>query len=364
MPYMTREACKQDLAMLISLLPNLRYVDLADGVYQDDPSCASLKAILYTRCPDLRKMTWVGGSEKNFVDLWMDPPWLSLEVVELTEMKVENRDLVRVLACMPYLKVLKMKSMPWTSDAVFDSTSTDVGLFPALRCFTIEDTGSISIQGLCSYLSRKIVAETLQTLTITNSAICAHLMHRILALATSLTSLTICEQVSRTIPRTDVPLLSSKSLTRLRYEITDDNSSTRNLAKPSPSYYAYLSESLWDGGMPSLKALFVREASFHTRLQDDKSTAGVFTFSGLTRKMSVFTKGVDQMEWMKYQICTLANGNLIVKPVYNFPAASRSRFLADEAGASSARRSFLTIPPEAECGRKKEKKRSRQDLWR
>ena len=358
MPYMTRETCKQDLARLVSLLPNLRYVDLPDGVYQDDPSCASLKAILYTRCPELQKMTWVSGSEKNFVDLWVEPPWLKLEVVELSEMKVENPDLVRVLSSMPYLKNLKVKAMPWTSDAIFDSTSTDVGLFPALQTFEIEDISQVTIDGLCAYLSRPAVASSLQTLAITNSEnVPAHLLHRVLALATSLTALTIREQVSRTIPRTDVPLFSSQSLRSLSYEITD-NTLTKNLAKPSPSYYAYLSESLWDAGLPKLKTLRVRETTFHNRLQNDKAkkAGGAFnTAVGWAQELDVYSKGPDHMEWARYRVSEARGGNVVVKPVSERTTMQNR---ADVGG-----RMYLAVPADDDLS-KKEKRRSRQDLWR
>ena len=367
MPYMTRETCKQDLARLVSLLPNLRYVDLPDGVYQDDSSCASLKAILYTRCPDLRKMTWFGGSERNFVDLWIEPPWIGLEVVELTEMKVENRDLVRVLSSMPYLTNLKMSSMPWTTDAIFDSTTTDVGLFPALQALTIEDTPSITIDGLTTHLTRPIVSETLKALTIADTSIPVHLLHQILPLATRLTSLSIRAQVSRTIPHLDVPLLASASLTHLAYEITDDDTSTKSLAKPSPSYYTYLFESLWDGGMPKLKNLYVREPTFHTRFQNKKASAGGLAATGWTREVYLHTKGMEHLEWIKYSIGDVGGG-LLILPSSKGGAGSHASFLVDPSdgsGGGYCGAGFLAIPGEAgECTPGKRERRSRADLWR
>lgn len=367
MPYMARETCKQDLARLVSLLPNLRYVDLPDGVYQDDSSCASLKAILYTRCPDLRKMSWVGGSEKNFVDLWIEPPWVGLEVVELTEMKVENRDLVRVLSSMPYLTNLKMRSMPWTTDAVFDSTTTDVGIFPALQTLTIEDTPSITIDGITTYLTRPIVSETLKALTIADTPIPVHLLHQILPLAIRLTSLSIRAQVSRTIPHRDVPLLASASLIHLAYEITDDDTSTKSLAKPSPSYYAYLFESLWNGGMPKLKNLYVREPTFHARFQNYKASTGGSAATGWTREVCLHAKGMEHLEWTKYSIGDVG-GDLRVLPSPKVGAGSRASFLVDPgdgSGGGYGGAGFLAIPDGAgESTSSKRKRKSRVDMWR
>ncbi|CUS08463.1 unnamed protein product [Tuber aestivum] len=368
-PYMTRETCKQDLAPLVSLLPNLRYVDLPEGVYQDDPSCASLKAILYTRCPDLRKMSWAGGSEKGFVHLWIEPPWLCLQVVELTDMRVENQDLVRVLSSMPYLTNLKIKSMPWTTDAIFDSTATDAGPLPALQTLTIEDTPSITIAGLTAYLARPVASETLETLTITNTPIPVHSLHQILPLATRLTSLSIRAQVSRTISRQDVPLLASASLTHLAYDITDDDTSAKSLAKPSPSYYAYLSESLWDGGMPELKTLYVREPAFPARLQNDKASARASAATGWKRGLYLHTKGMEHLEWTKYSVRGVGRGLLVLPTPGGGGACSRASFFADPGdgnGGGKGRASFPGMPGDAEehTPGKRERRKSRVDLWR
>lgn len=351
-PYMTRETCKQDLARLVSLLPNLRYVDLPDGIYHDDSSCASLKAILYTRCPDLRKMTWVTGSEKNFVDLWVEPPWLSLEVVELSGMKVENENLVQVLASLPNLKHLKLKAMEWTSNEIFDP-AFETGWFPTVKNLELEGETGITIDGLSNYLSRSEVSQTLESLTLNNTPIPAHLLYRVLLQATSLTSLSVRETVARTIPRTDVHLLASNTLTSLTYEIIDDDS---RMSKPSQSYYAYLSESLWDGGLPSLVNLYVRETTFHQRLQSDRASAGVFATSGWTQRMMVYEKGPDHMDWTKYKVGTVGNGNLLVSPVYERP---RSAVFAPDSDSDN-KGSMLTVPGSG----MKSKRSSRSDLWR
>ncbi|RQM08592.1 hypothetical protein DH86_00000317, partial [Scytalidium sp. 3C] len=42
-PYMTRETCKPDLARVAAVASNLRYLDLPEGFYSDDPSCNTLK---------------------------------------------------------------------------------------------------------------------------------------------------------------------------------------------------------------------------------------------------------------------------------------------------------------------------------
>ncbi|KAL7266982.1 hypothetical protein RUND412_010450 [Rhizina undulata] len=378
MPYMTRETCKQDLARLVSLLPNLRYVDLPDGVYQDDPSCASLKSILYTRCPDIRKMCWHAGSERNFADLWAEPPWLALEVVELSEMRVDNADLVQVLATLTTLRDLKLKFMPWTTDAIFDCTST-VGLFPAVKHLTLEEMPNISIDGLTTYLSRPEVQKNLEELTLIRDAnIQPHLLHAVVSLAPSLKSLKIQASVDQQIPRFGLPLISSRSLRELAYEIVDDEAS-KGLSKPSPSFYSYLSESIWDNQLPALKNLYVREHNFQERLKDDLASAGMFALPGLTQKITVYSKGAEHLDWTEYIVGGGQNpGEVLVKPIFR-PERPRSLLLDMENGrrnsgfsVGSAGAGFLTVPGDGERSPglspsmmlNREARGSRQDLWR
>ncbi|PWW71846.1 hypothetical protein C7212DRAFT_360368 [Tuber magnatum] len=164
-PYMARETYKQDLARPVSLSPNL---------------------------------SWVGGSGGVF-NLWIEPPWLYLQVVDLTDMGVENQDLVRMLSSIPYLTNLKMKSTPRTTDAVSNPTTTNAGLSLALQTFAIQGIPFITID------------RTLERLTITNTPIPVHFLHQILPLATHLISLSIRPQVLRTISHQGVPLLASRT---------------------------------------------------------------------------------------------------------------------------------------------------------
>lgn len=329
MPYMTRETCKADLARLVSLTPELRYCDVPEGVFSDDVSCAGLKAILYARCSELRKMAWTTGSEKNFVDLWAQTPWRNLEVVNLTSLRIENADLVRVLNSLPALQDLALKGLPWISDAVFDATPNPAGLFPALARLAFEDTTvALTLEGFKTYLSRPLVAASLTELSLTNTAISPQSLHELLSWCPSLESLTFRDVVARTLPAPEPPHLKSRALTTLRFEITSDPSS-RSLALPTPSYYSYLASSLLSSSLPKLTSLYVRESEFAERLAGHAST--------LSHPLTIHTKSADQdhLDWNKFLILPpitsrtpggRGSGGLEVRALWEMP---RNSLVAD-----------------------------------
>jgi hypothetical protein len=322
-PYMTRETCIADHARLVSLTPELRYCDVADGVFSDDASCAGLKAILYARCPELRKMTWTTGSEKNFVDLWVQPPWRNLEVVNLTSLRVENADIVRMLNSLPTLHDLTLKALPWITDPIFDPTPNPTGVFPALSTLALEDVTTISFSGLKMYLSRPMISASLTKLSLSHSSILPQQLPHLLAAAVSLESLSFLTTVTRALPTPEPPLLKSKTLKMLRYEIINDSSS-KSLAEPTPSYYSYLASSLLSGSLSALTSLYVREPEFAERLEGHSSA--------LTHQLTIHTKSADHLDWVKFLIlppsrATIGGrGQLEVKAVWEMP---RNSLVAD-----------------------------------
>src|SRR5687768_7158801 len=76
MPYMLRESCQVDLAKTIAVTPNLRYVDLPEGLFTDDPSFLTLRLEVQARCLHLRKMTYMGGSERSLQALASGTVWI------------------------------------------------------------------------------------------------------------------------------------------------------------------------------------------------------------------------------------------------------------------------------------------------
>jgi hypothetical protein len=324
-PYMTRETCIADHARLVSLTPEMRYCDMAEGVFSDDNTCVGLKAILYARCPELRKMTWTTGSEKNFADLWQQQPWRNLEVVKLDSMRIENGDLLRVLNSLPALHDLTLKSLPWITDNIFTPTFTNG--FPALQTLILDDLETLSSAALLSYLSRPIVSASLTSLSILNTPLPPGSLAAILLASTSLESLHYATTVTRAFSDSSPEPLRSISLRKLHYEITPCPS-VKGLSTPTPSYYHYLASSILSQSLPSLSSLFVRESEFVDRLEGHLVSFEV--------PLTVHTKSADHLDWSKYLIpatsdpSSSANGpnhaGLEVKAVWEMP---RNSLVAD-----------------------------------
>lgn len=140
LPYMTRETSKADLARAVSVLPNLRYVDLPDGFYSGDSGSHTLRQELQVRGANLRKMKYDAGSEQLFESL-LQGYWQRLEVIELNRLRIEPVTLRRILACLPSLSNLKMSESPWLNDSVFES-APGVAEFPALERLTLDEMPS------------------------------------------------------------------------------------------------------------------------------------------------------------------------------------------------------------------------------
>ncbi len=179
MPYMTRETCKADLARTVSVLPNLRHVDLPEGFYSDDPSTSALKQELQARCHDLRKMRYHGGSEQSFTSLAHSRPWQRLEILELSNLMIEPNTLLYVLNSFPALYQLKIVDAPWLSDSVFQMTSS-LPPFPPLHNLSIKNAPNLTAGGLQAYLSRLEVREALEILYLTLTGVLPHTIHLVL----------------------------------------------------------------------------------------------------------------------------------------------------------------------------------------
>ncbi|KAI9882507.1 MAG: zinc-finger protein [Watsoniomyces obsoletus] len=313
--YMTREVCKADLARTVSVLPNLQYVDLPEGFFADDNSCTTLRTELQARCPDIRRMKYTAGGEHMFTYLSTRRTWQSLEVLELAALNAEPAMLVRVLGSLLTLHELKMSDMSWVDDTLFD-TIPGYPSFPPLHKLSLENMSSLSASGLVTYLSRPETREVLSSLTLRDTDIHPASLHSILAQAPYLTHLSIIETVSRSFPSDSVPLMASTSLVALHYEIMSARSMAQSMQPPSKSYYAYLAQSLHANALPSLRALYVRDADFPETLilepprpgfaqMDDHynpmssaaGRAGAAAARGFTQELEVYSKGLDELEW-------------------------------------------------------------------
>ena len=256
-PYMTRETCKPDLARTVHVTPNLRYVDLPEGIFMDDPSCNTLKQEVERRCPDLRKMCYMGGAERSLELLINGNIWTNLEVLELTRLNMDPTILRSVLGSLPHLRALKITDMRAFNDDLF-RPSERLPPWPALTELIFENTPNLTAEGLVAYLFRSDIQDSLKTLSLTTTGVHPSTLHRILAVAPALQNLSITESVSTSFPANhNIQPLNSASLKIFHYEITAVTSAN-TYASATASYYDYLRSSLLSGGLPTLNELYVR----------------------------------------------------------------------------------------------------------
>jgi hypothetical protein len=359
MPYMTRETCKADLAKTVSVLPNLRYVDLPEGFFTDDPSCHMLRQELQARCPDIRRMKYVSGSEQSLINLAQVRCWEGLEVVELSQLNIDTAELLKSLSSLPAVRHVKINELPWLDDAILQVTSGPAR-FPPLQKLDLHKVPGITSSGLTAYLSRPEVRENLSALNMSDCGVLPSSLHEILASAPYLTHLSITETVSHPFPAEPIPPLTSRSLKTFHYEITSAIGS-HGIAKPHHSYYTYLTESLWSGSLPALRALYVRDDDFPELLvaRAPRMRAGEWK-----QPLDIFTKGLDEVEWKFSSLGATTDLGLSPPraPSLSTPwggEARRSVVVGDGLGG------FLAVPMESPRDQSKSvQRRSREDLWR
>ncbi|KAI1214507.1 uncharacterized protein F4807DRAFT_258 [Annulohypoxylon truncatum] len=261
-PYMLRESSTSTLARTIAVLPNLRYVDLPEGLFSDDPAYHTLKLEVQARCPDLRKMTYIGGSERSLEALSRGNVWPNLEVLELTRINMDPAMLRHVLSMLRHLRALKVSDCRILDDDIFKYNDT-LAAFPALEEMILIDTPKLTSGGLVAYLSRDETQRQLKVLSLSNTGVQASTLHDVLAHAPNLTALSIIDQVDSPFPSHSGPLppLTNWSLQTLRFEITA-SPATASYASITSGYYNYLASSLFAGGLPRLSAVYVRDQDF------------------------------------------------------------------------------------------------------
>jgi len=310
MPYMTRESYKSDLARTVSVLPNLRYVDLPEGFFSDDPSCDTLKQELQSRCGDIRRMRYCDGGEGSFTMLQRRRQWQNLEVLELSHLAIEPAILVNVLASFPALHEVTLDSLPLLDDTVFNY-NPEAAPFPPMASLTLENTPNVSADGLVVYLSRKDTREVFTSIRLVNTGILPSTLYKILATSPYLSSVHISENVLRPLPQSTIPPLSSRSLKSLHYEISSPTASPhnrqcpRNLQDPTESYYLYLSSSILSGALSSLNSLYALSTSLPSLLLPLPSAPFASSQSpqGVSRPLHLYTKSISELEW-EYTLIT------------------------------------------------------------
>ena len=305
-PYLTREISKADLARTVSVLPNLRYVDLPDDFYNDNPSSNTLKQELQTQCGDIRQMRYASGAEVSFQRLAQARQWPNLETLELIHLAMDPTVILDVFTSLKGLRHVKLTSLHSLEDSLFGTQRTSTSPFPPLAVLEIRNAPNMSAKGLLTYLSYPDVKKALRSLTLADTGILPLDHFQILAAAPSLTTLHVVESVSRATPQSQIPLLASCSLRVLYYEISSADSSFRGLSVPSDSYYSYLASSILTGDLPSLSQVYALSPSLATMLLRQPRPA--FAVDGInnsypslyhvvSRPLRLYTKAVTELEW-------------------------------------------------------------------
>ncbi|OTA61018.1 hypothetical protein K449DRAFT_383037 [Hypoxylon sp. EC38] len=261
-PYMLRESSAPALARTIAVLPNLRYVDLPEGLFSDDPAYHTLKLEVQARCPGLRKMTYAGGSERGLEALGSGNIWPNIEVLELARINMDPAALRHVLAALRHLRALKVSDCRVLDDDMFKYNDV-LPAFPALEELILINTPRVTSDGLVPYLCREDSQKQLKVLSLSHTGVQPSTLHAVLARAPNLTTLSIIDQVDSAFPSHSgpIPPLTNWSLRTLRFEITS-SPATSPYSSIISGYYNYLASSLFAGGLPRLSAVYVRDQDF------------------------------------------------------------------------------------------------------
>jgi len=306
-PYMTREGCKPDLARTVSVLRNLRYVDLPDGVYSDEPSSNTLKQEIQ-QCADIRQMKYTSGGEGSFLNLAQWRQWRNLQTLELLHLAVESTTIVEVTTSLAALREVRLVDLQLLDDSTFMPDPV-IGSFPPVAKLTLQDIPNISANGLVNYLSQSETKNTLKSLVLINTGVLPPDIHQVLAAASRLTNLQIAASVSRVLPSLSTPPLASRSLRTFHYEISNASSSPPGLQTPADSYYAYLSTSILSGSLPSILNLYALSPTLPTLLLTPPyphSMAHTANRCGIVPSalilnsfvpLNLYTKSISELEW-------------------------------------------------------------------
>lgn len=279
---MLRESSQVELAQTIAVLPNLRYVDLPEGMFCDDPHYATLRLEVQARCPNLRKMTYIGGAERSLAMLATGQVWPNLEVLELNDLNIDPMTLRAVLGCLNNLQALKVSNTPGLSDEVL-SSSDGLPTLPPMKELVLKDTPGVTLKGLIEYLAWQETQQALTVLTLKDTGVHPASLQEIFTMASSLKTFAIQSNVSEQFPSSvNSRPLASRSLETLRFEVSP--SSTGAFSSVTMGYYSYLASSILGGGFPKLRQLYVHDESFPDQLQGlpppNAAFAGGHTRSG------------------------------------------------------------------------------------
>lgn len=278
-PYMLREFCYVELAQTIAVLPDLHYVDLPEGMFADEPAYATLRLEVQARCPKLRKMSYMAGSERSFAMLATGQVWTRLQVLELKRLNIDPTTMRNVLGCLVNLRALKVSQTDSLSDEVLLSTE-GLPALPPLEELVLKDTPRVTAAGLIEYLAWLETQQALKVLTLKDTGVQASGLADILTMATSLRTLALQSKISEPFPHNaGIPPLASRSLRTLRFEVSGRTTSAQD-ASAANTHYTYVANSILSSNLPRLRKLFVHDESFPDKLQAMPAPGGALSGNG------------------------------------------------------------------------------------
>lgn len=301
LPRMARQGAAAELARIVSVLPNLGYVDVPDGLFEDQPSCMTLKNELTARCPEIQRMTYKAGAEGSFSLLAVARSWSNLKVLDLDGVAVDSSQVVSATASLIALQDLTLNHLPRVDDALFLSDFGGLRL-PPVHHLKLHDMHHISSPALAAYLQRSDVTETVTQLSLIDVSIPVSELHLLLRAAPLLKAVRISSTVSKPLLITQLPPLVSRSLQQLTFEIVDQDA-LRNLAQPPAwSHYSYLCSSITSGQLPALRSLYALSGDIPTLLMPPPTA--LFASGGpsataprIVRELRVYTKAIAENDW-------------------------------------------------------------------
>ena len=351
-PYMLRESSTADIARTIAVLPNLRYVDLPEGLFADEPAFSTLRLEVQARCRNLRKMTYMAGAERSLEMLARGNLWNNLEVLELIRVNMDAVRMRHVLGGLPCLRALKVTETRSFADDLFVDNE-NLPHFPALAEIVLKKTPRITEAGIVELLSRPDASSALRVLSLWKTGVKPTRLQDILEHAPNLKTLSIHDTVDSAIPSgAGLRRLASRSLETVRFEVSN-STEDGPYSSAAASHYTYLASSILAGGLPRLRAVYVQDVTFPDQLMGinlpppmpsrpgpgghrassslggasqfgsdlplpaprrPADTANRFSsnnpFAGtgsLTHAIEVFTKGDESMDWSFVQVKPLAS---------------------------------------------------------
>ncbi|KAK3358946.1 hypothetical protein B0T25DRAFT_80718 [Lasiosphaeria hispida] len=266
MPYMLRgsPASQADLARTIAVTPNVRYIDLPEGFFADEPLFMTLRLEVQARCHELRKMTYMSGSEHSLQALAVGNVWRKLEVLELVQINVNPTLIRQVLGNLGNLRALKITD----TEHILDETlawNDMLPPFPALEEFILKKVPNVTAEGIKAWLSMPAARDALRVISLNNTGVHVWALQEVLAHAPALKHMSIIDSVAADMPTAVGALfvspLNSTSLETLHYEITKDKTAHK-YSDVLSSYHNYLANSLLSGGLPNLRAVYVCDPHF------------------------------------------------------------------------------------------------------